>query len=468
MDARHYPALDGLALAAAIRRGELDPHALLAAVYARCEAFDPLLKVLALRTEAIAEASLNRLDRTAPFAGVPLLMKDLGAALAGAPSHCGSRYLERRAQPERADADLTRRFKQAGFIIAGKSRVPEFGLNLATERSGGPATRNPWNLALTPGGSSGGAAAAVASGIVPIAHATDAGGSIRVPAACCGLVGLKPGRGSVPGGPLFGNHLFGLAAEHVLTRTVRDSAAVLDCTFGHARGPYPEPTMAGAPERLNIGLILAAGADWPVAADYRRAVERAAGVFEQAGQPVELLAGPGVEEEIVAAAEVFSVVIAANLAHEFAGVDLEQAELEPITRATIRKGKTLSATALIAAERRLLQVAYRLGEWFERYDALLLPALATPPPPIGALPMDHEDVLGHFARMTAFAPFAALFNVSGHPAISVPHGQTAGGLPLAVQIAAPFGGEARLLALAAQLEQRAPWPLIAPMVGVAP
>lgn len=455
-----YVGLDAVDLAAAVRAGALAPDEPFQAAARRLERVNPWLGAVCLRTDLIAREALRTLDRAAPLAGVPFLMKDLGAPLQGVPTAAGCRYLSTHATPAPCDGDLTARFKRAGLVVLGKTTVPEFGLSLGTEPAIGPICRNPWDPARIAGGSSGGAAAAVAAGIVPIAHATDAGGSIRVPAACCGVFGLKPSRGLAPQGPDFGNTLMGLTAEHVVSRSVRDSAAVLDATSG---GGFLK-ALETPPRRLRVGLVGEGPGGLVQDPAWARAVQRTGALLESLGHVVSPIEVGRLTPAIERSAEVFLDVVAANLAYEVGRMEPAPRDdaFEPLTWAVVRRGRAMDAARLVAAERALLGVGSAVGALFEEIDVLATSALAGPPPPLGAFPTDHEDVEAHFARLGAFAPFAVVFNVGGQPAAAVPRGLDERGLPVAVQLAGPIGADGLLLGLSAQVEAADPWPGPAP------
>ena len=464
-----YLAEDGLGLAAALRSGCVSASGLLEAALARAAAINSSLGALCYIDEIGARAALARLDSAAPFAGVPFLMKDLGAPAAGLRTVAGSRYFARNAVPATTDSDLVARLRRAGVVIFGKTTVPEMGLNLASEPVIGPIARNPWNPYRGTGGSSGGAAAAVAAGIVPLAHATDAGGSIRVPAAACGIIGLKPSRGLMPQGPDFDNLLMGLASELVVSRTVRDSAAMLDACGGTPRGPYAAPalpragTVLAALDRplspLRIGFVDAGPISSPITRERSAAVVAAARLLEAAGHGIEQLLSSELEQHLFVAGQFFQQAICAaltNLAEELNPSPARE-DFEPITWAAIECGHRLTATSLAATTRNAARVSYALAQCFEQFDAIITPMLADAPPLIGALPTDGDDIDTHFERMWAVAPYAALANVAGLPAISVPRGLDTAGLPLAIQIIGPIGSDILLLQLARFFERSAPW-----------
>jgi amidase len=403
-----------------------------------------------------------------PFAGVPTLAKDLGGPFAGLAVAAGSRAVPR---PDgSADSDLAARFRAAGLCPFGLTTSPELGLSLASEPAAGPASRNPLAPGLSAGGSSGGAAAAVAAGIVAIAHATDAGGSIRVPAACCGLVGLKPGRGSVPGGPSFGNHLGGLASELAVCRSVRDAAAIFRAVAGDPRGPFPPPAFlppSAAASPVRIGLVTETGAEMPTDPARAEAVEAAGRALERRGHRLVPMDFGTVEAAARASGRIFAGIAAVNLAERAARTGLNLSQAEALTRRIAARGQAMSAVEIWGLMQEMVLVARDLWRVFDGIDGLLTPMLAGAPRPLGSFPTDHGDVDLHFGRMLAFAPLAPLANVSGCPALTLPFGTDGDGLPLPVQIVAPMGGEARLLALAAQLEAEGRWRHHHPVAGLA-
>lgn len=456
---------DATALAADIRKGVFTSSETMEAAIAA--ASDASFGAVSWLNPALGRSAARYFDtlpadapqRAAPFAGVPTLVKDLGGPFAGLPVVAGSRMFARAdAASDLADSDLADRFRTAGLMPFGLTTSPEFGLSLASEPAIGPVARNPLDPALSPGGSSGGAAAAVASGIVAIAHATDAGGSIRVPAACCGLIGLKPGRGTVPGGPGFGNHLGGIASEFALCRSVRDAEALFPCVAGNARGPFPPPAFAPLPKgALRIGLLTDTGPDTPTDPTRAEAVEAAALAFEAQGHRIVRLSHALFAPLIAASDRAFQDIVAVNLAELVATLSLDAALAEPLTQAVISRGQTMPATALWSAETALPKLAHALWRLFDAFDVLLTPMLTSAPRPLGWLPMTCTDTEAHFSAMAGFAPLATLANASGFPALSMPFGADEAGLPLPIQIIAPMGTEPLLLALARQLESEGRW-----------
>lgn len=464
---------DATELAAAIRHGSLsaaEAMQISLEAAARHEPLGAIAYIDAAMGLASAKACdgerLNAPDQFAarPFAGVPALAKDLGGPFAGLPVTAGSRLFERKGGE--AGSDLASRFRDAGFCLFGLTTSPEFGLSLASEPAIGPVCRNPLDPERTAGGSSGGAAAAVAAGIVAIAHATDAGGSIRVPAACCGLVGLKPTRGAMPGGPSFGNHLAGIASELAVCRSVRDTALIFDRLSGNSRGPVPDPSPVDIDDgRLRIGLLTDTGPAYPTESSRLAAVEDAARMLESDGHIVVPLAWADFEWS-VASSRAFADIVSVNLSALIEAAALEESRAEPLTQAFAARGRALSATMLWNTLNDAVLVSHRLWALFDRVDCILMPMLASAPLAIGSFPSDHADTDLHLERMAAFAPLACLANISGFPALTLPFGQDQQAMPLPVQLMAPMGHEPRLLSLAARLEAEGRWQHRFPVAGL--
>lgn len=376
------------------------------------------------------------------------------------------------------DSELVRRLKRAGLVIVGKANTPELGILPTAEPRLFGATRNPWNVGHTTGGSSGGSAAAVAAGLVPAAHANDGGGSIRIPASCCGLFGLKPTRGRVPLGPDLGDVMNGLVAEHAVTRSVRDSAALLDAVAGVEPGdPYaaPEPARpfahaVNAPlARLRVGFIAKAPTGVPVHADCVHAVEDAAKLCAELGHEVEE-AAPEINGELYL--DVFIKVWAAGVAWSVALAEHETrrtaraADFEPLTWALVEMGRKISAPDYLVAWTALQGLARRIAPFFERFDIWLTPTLALPPVPLGHFDSPRGDPLSGLRRATEFVAFTPFANITGQPAMSVPLFWNEEGLPIGAHFVGRFGDEATLFRLAAQLEQARPWAQRHPPVSV--
>jgi amidase len=446
MKLTEYIEHDGLGLAALIRAGEVTESEVLDCARRMLEALNPAINAV-IETYPEPLAGSDRLD--APFHGIPFLIKDLVIHAAGQRVEMGSRLAAGLRLPH--DTDLMARFRAAGLRTMGRSTSPEFGYCATTETVANGPTRNPWDTTRMPGGSSGGSSAAVAAGIVPVAHANDGGGSIRIPASCCGLVGLKPTRGRTPIGPDAGEGLNGLGVEFAVSRTVRDSAALLDAVQGAGVGdPYvitpPRKSYASAilkpPKRLRIALMTRT---W-------------------AGAAFDPAVSAGLND---------TAKLCADLGHRVTeaapALDWEQfvlnSMLEATTLACYHHGKSLKATDLLHAMAYANGVTRSTAVFFQKYDLLLSPTLPGPPLPLGSL-NSNDPALGAEGwtrKVFLFTPLTPLFNMTGQPAISLPLARTGHGLPLGMQFAARYGEEATLLCLAAQLEQAHPWPQVAPM-----
>ncbi len=456
---------DATDLAAEIRNGRLWASQVMEASLACAETQTELGAIAHLDKSMgrVTAAAIDRMRLAEPerfaqlrFAGVPSLAKDLGGPFSGLPVAAGSVLFER-GQSD-ADSDLAERFRALGLCFFGLTTTPEFGLSLTSEPRMGPLCRNPLDVSRTAGGSSGGAAAAVAAGIVPLAHATDAGGSIRVPAACCGLVGLKPGRGTMPAGPSFGNHLGGIASELAICRSVRDASALFEALHGSARGPFAEPEIEAADaHKLRIGYLLDTGKETPTDADRVEAIEAAAKALEADGHRLIKLDWAAFEAAVKTSGKVFGDIIAANLAELVGALGLDVERAEPITQTFVQRGQTLAAVELWSSLNSAVLVSRDMWALFDAVDCVLTPMLSSAPLPIGSFPVDGNDIDLHLARMASFAPLASLANISGIPALTLPFGSDADGLPLPVQLLAPMGRERRLLALGAKLEKQERW-----------
>ena len=460
---------DALGLAQLVRDGQVRAVELVESVVDAIERTHDDLNAVNARMFDIARGEAKGVRSDAPFAGVPFLLKDLRASHTGAPTSDGTALLGN--APASYDSEIVRRHKRCGLICVGKTNTPEFGLTATTEPHAFGATRNPWDTSRTPGGSSGGAAAAVAARIVPMAHASDGGGSIRIPAACCGLVGLKPTRGRNPLGPEIGDVMNGLVVEHAVTLSVRDCAALLDATEGPDVGdPYwaPPPErpfleeVGADPGRLRIAFSTESPMGTLVAPDCVEAVEASATLLEQLGHRVEATA-PDYDDKAFRVA--FTTIWFSNLAANIAGVsqmlgrEVTESGLEPSTLAFGRRGAGHTGAEYVAAVAEIQSVGRRVARFFQRYDVLMTPTLATPPPELGFLhPRPEEtDLRTYGRRVREFVPFTQLANATGQPAVSLPLHWNADGLPVGVHFAARFGDEATLFRLASQLEECRPW-----------
>jgi amidase len=463
-----YRNYDGLGIAQLIRGREVTAREVLEAAIGAAETVNPHVNALSQKLYDLGLATISQVDSSAPFAGVPFLLKDVSAMLKGARTTQGSRFFAD-APPATADTTLVERFKQAGVIIFGKTTTPELGLAPSTETSLTGATRNPWNLSLTAGGSSGGAAAAVATGIAPLAHGSDGGGSIRIPASCCGLFGLKPTRARTPSGPLVGEGWGGLSVHHVLSRSVRDSAAMLDAIGGPADGdPYqvqrPErPYLEEAstpPGRLKIALQKRPLSGAVVAPECENALEDAGRLMESLGHRVEEAQPLGDWDEL---GHALWVLVASNVSLSLkrraseVGRPLSGDDVDPVTWSAVEFSSTLDVEAYPSALASLHRQGRRMATFHKVYDLVLSPTLAKPPVPLGVLRTDSRDLEAYRRDLVAFMPFTQLFNMTGQPSMTVPLYWSAANVPIGVMFSAPFGGEATLFRMAGQLEAARPW-----------
>ena len=465
---KDYERYDGLGLADLVKTRAVTAKELLIAAVERIEARNPAINAVVDRMYDRAEAAIAAGLPAGPFAGVPYLLKDLGVYYAGTITSAGSVFFRDAVADH--DSEIVARMKRAGLVILGKTNTSEFGLSTSVEPKLFGPTRNPWNVEFSAGGSSGGAAAAVACGMLPIAHATDGGGSIRIPASCCGLFGLKPTRARTPLGPDLGEGWSGASVGHAVTRSVRDSAALLDATAGPDVGdPYWAPPPRGpylaevdaAPGRLEIAFTTRAWSGHPVHPECVAAVSQAAKLCESLGHSVEE-ASPFIDEELHNKAR--RVIIGANtrMTLEARGKALGREpkpdDVETFTWAAAESGRELTASDYAGAIRALHQVGRVVGRFFTRYDLLLTPTMCEPPYKLGVLSMTgNNDPQAYLQALLGTIAFTSLFNTSGNPAMSIPLHWSAQGLPIGVQFAAAFGDEATLFRLAAQLEAAQPW-----------
>ncbi|WP_439124084.1 amidase family protein [Marivita sp.] len=424
---------DATALAAAIADGRTTAHDAMAASLARAHNAPGTVTVMQSDAEALALADAAA---PGPFSGVPFLGKDLGALVRGLKQSAGSAAIAHRVEAPAQDSALFTLFRSAGLVPFGLTAVPEVGFALSTEPQGRPAATNPFDETRTPGGSSGGAAAAVARGIVAIAHATDAAGSIRVPAACCGLWGLKPSRGVSPMGPDYNNWLMGIASELVLARSLRDVNAALACVAktGVRLAPRVAVILPDTCDDIQINATLAAA----------RALE-AAGYTVQDG----LSSSPS-DKFLSRPMSLIRMILAAALHEGLTATGVPDDEVPPLLRAARAEGAALTGTDLFAASRDIMQMTDLILGFFGDADAILMPVLSGPPPKLGAFPMDHTDLDAHFLKMEAMAPNAAWANVAGLPALAFPAGFD-DGLPIGAQLIGRPNSDTALLDLAQPL-----------------
>jgi amidase len=462
-----YEQFDALGLADLVRRRKVSAGELLDAAIERVEARNGAVNAVVLKLYDYARRAIADGLPDGPFTGVPFLLKDLTASLAGVPTTRGSRFFAD-SPPAAADSEHVRRLKRAGLVIFGRTNTCELGLSLTCEPALHGPTRNPWDTTRISGGSSGGAAAAVGTRMLPLAHASDGFGSIRAPAACCGLVGLKPTRGRNTMAPFAGEGLGGCSTEHAVSLTVRDTAALLDATAGAGPGdPYTAPPPkrpfleeVGAPSgTLRIAVTSKTPNGASVDGECLALLDETATLCADLGHRVERvdpeIDGGAVVPTFLTLASANTVV---NLAsHPTAGRPPREGEVERVTLATGRLGEQVTAADYVRAT----QTAHRLGRqmaaFHTTYDVLLTPGLASPAVPLGWIDMMMDDVHEYWRRVFTFSPFTVWFNLTGQPAIMLPLAHNATGLPLAVQIAGRYGDEATLLRLGAQLESARPW-----------
>lgn len=485
---KEYEIYDGLGLAELVRKGDMSPLELCEEAISRIEKINPQLNAVVAPMFDIGRKTANGPIPDGPFFGVPFLLKDLLASYAGVPMTGGCKSLKNFV-PE-TDSEMVRRFKNAGLVILGKTNTPEFGLKGITEPELFGPCRNPWNTDRTPGGSSGGSASAVAAGMVPLASAGDGGGSIRIPAGYCGLFGIKPSRGRNPSGPTYGRIWQDAVQEHVITRSVRDSAAMLDCTRGPDIGapyiisppqrPYLEEITI-KPGKLKVAFCTRSPIDTPVHPECIKSIQKTAKLLEDLGHHVEE-AEPDLNGK--ALAESYLIMYFGEMAADinnlegFLGRKAKIGDVEDLTWTLGLLGRSFSAGEFVGAIRRWDVASRKMGEFFQKYDLYLTPATAYPPPKIGELnPTPAETILmklvnklslGGILKASGIAgqmaekslekmPFTQLANFTGIPAMSVPLYWTEGGLPLGSHFMAPAGDEATLFQLAAQLENAQPW-----------
>lgn len=466
MQLDEYARLDATGLAGLIRSGSLSATEAVQLALDAADRVNPELNaIIHPRYErALEEARSAGGNDGAPFAGVPIVLKDLGAPMAGEPYYAGTAFLREMNYVPAADSYLTARLRRAGFMVIGRTNCPEMGTNITTEPLTYGPTHNPWSSAHSPGGSSGGSAAAVSAGIVPVAHGNDGGGSIRIPASCCGLVGLKPSRGRVSAGPASGDAWAGSAIDNSLARSVRDAAAMLDVLAGYEPGdPYTAPlpsrpfsSEVGAPAgRLHIGFLdHPALREFAADPDCSAAVLSAARILEGLGHVVEEAHPAAMERE--GFQQHFLTVVTGSIAAEIDrwsevfGYRIEPEVLEPDNATFYRMGTEVTASQYLRAVQWLHDYRIRMAEFWhgEGFDILLTPTIAKPPPQLGYL----SDPEYGQARIPEYQQFTAQFNVTGQPAVSLPMALSSAGLPIGVQLVAAFGREDLLIRLASQLE----------------
>jgi amidase len=463
---KEYAQYDALGLAELVAKRQVTPLELAEEAIARIEKHNPTLNAIVRPLYDYGRA-IAAAPGDGPFRGVPFLLKDILGNVAGVPTQSGARFLVDLPSPQ--DDTLVTRFKAAGLVPLAKTNVPEFGLLPTTEGVLYGAAHNPWNPRHSTGGSSGGSGAAVAAGIVPMAHANDGGGSIRIPASCCGLVGLKPSRARNPLGPMLGDIMSGLICEHVVSRTVRDTAALLDCTAGPEPGdpymvapparPFAEEART-APGRLRIAFSTTNALGAKLHPECVAAVEATARLCEELGHIVEEAAPPVDHNQMT---QSFLALWCSGLAMQIeaiammTGREIRSADFEGLTWSLYEHGKQVTGAQYLLALAMSQMTGRAVGQFHERYDAWLTTTLGAPPIALGTIDIEERDVMTAFAPIIDYVPFTALQNATGQPAISLPLHWSADGLPVGVMFSARLGDEATLLRLAGQLEQARPW-----------
>ena len=463
-----YRARDAVGLAAWVRSGEVSAREVLEAAIAEIERLDPALNALVMRNYDRARDDADAVDRGAPLAGVPLPAKDVNVHVAGFPTTHACRFFAG-APAETRDSLLVARWRTAGMVVPARTNTPEFATEFVCEPELYGPTANPWDRTRTPGGSSGGAAAAVASGMVPMAHATDSGGSIRVPAGCCGVFGFKPSSGLVATGSEYGPLVGGLNCDHAITWTVRDSAALLDATAGPESGaPVPWAPPSGsfleALDRpagtLRIGVATAAPSGRAPAPDIAGKVELTARLLEDLGHRVRPWSWPVAEDACDAAFAFWAGELATMVADRAGtlGRTPRAGELGPLVARSVAQAARLDATQVMRARRAMRTLQVRMAEAMAGIDVLLTPVTSEAALATGVLGACMEDGPEAWNERSArFAPYTETFNITGQPAMSVPLHEDADGLPVGMHLAGRVGEDALLLRLARQLEEAAPW-----------
>ena len=463
-----YENYDALDLAQLVRRREVTPKELLDAAWQRTKRLNGALNAIVWPNRGLAEKAIDAGLPKGPFHGVPFVIKDILATVEGFPATNGSRLFE--GQIAAADSELVRRHKAAGFVIFGMTTTPELGMNPTSEAAiYGKPTSNPWNPARSSGGSSGGAAAAVAAGILPIAHASDGGGSIRVPASACGVFGFKPTRGRNPMGPKIGETWGGLGVEHAVSRSVRDSAALLDVTQGADAGaPYAAPGVEGSyleatmspPSRLRIGLVEKSPGGFPVHPDCLAAVRETAKLCEDLGHIVESTSYPDYDFEMIFHAHCLMMAAGSAAFIKGAAAMLGRPptdnEIEPSTRDAAQYAEGVSAADYGLAVAAFHAIGRKTAALMQQYDVLLTPSLMQPPVKLGYF-VTSMPFLELRRRVIAYTGFLPLANYTGFPAMSMPLHWNDENLPIGSHFLGRFGAERTLFALAAELEQARPW-----------
>jgi Asp-tRNA(Asn)/Glu-tRNA(Gln) amidotransferase A subunit family amidase len=459
---------DSLGLADLVRKRKVSATELLEAAIGRAEALNPRFNFLAQKHYDYARKAIAAGLPQGPFSGVPWLLKDLNTYIAGEVTENGSRLYK--GQRASVTSELVRRIERAGFVIFGKTTTPEFGLTGTTESVLKGPTRNPWNPERIAGGSSGGAAAAVAAGVIPAAHATDGGGSIRIPASACGLFGLKPSRGRVPMGPARTEGWGGMSVHHAVSRTVRDSAAILDATHGVEAGSrYSAPTperpflqeVGRDPGKLRVALMISPYSGAPVDPEVVEATRATAKLLESLGHHVEE-AAPRIDMAAIGASS-FALMASSVAADcidraKALGIELGPDVLERTTLDFVAMGKSYTGMDFARGNNAYQAAAVTIAQFMERYDVILSPTLSAPPLPLGHIGLDTGRSMMEWGReVGTFTAFTGIYNGTGQPSMSLPLAMSKDGLPIGIMVTGRYGEEGLLFRLAGQVEKAAPW-----------
>ncbi|MBN1932308.1 MAG: amidase [Desulfobacterales bacterium] len=476
-----FAFMDATQQADLVRNKEVLPLELVDSAIDRIEQLNPKINAVITSTFEMARGIAKQPDKlpNGKFKGVPFLLKDILAEMEGVRRTSGTNYLDDFVSPR--DSELVKRYKKSGLIILGKTNVPELGILATTEPKRFGPTRNPWDLSRTPGGSSGGSAAAVACGMVSMAHGNDGAGSIRIPSSCCGLFGMKPTRGRITLAPMFGDLLFGLVSEHAITRSVRDSAALMDATAGSAPGdPYYAPPPKASflkavgrdPGNLKIGVITYSPSGMPIDDDCLQALDASTRLCKELGHTVEEAKFDTFDVSILAHLPVaFDTVYSSGVAWQITAMEYivgkkaKQSHFEPLTWAYGEKGELKKSVDLMNALFIFQRFSREIGKLFaESYDILLSPTLALIPPKLGSFDAVKENPLYGLEFSGIFSPFTVIANITGQPAMSVPLYWNEEGLPIGTHFIGSYGDEETLFSLAAQLEEVRPWKNFKPEV----
>jgi len=473
-----YRSLDAIALSELIRTKQINAKEALACSLREVDRLNPAVNAVVMRNDALANLDVETLTSSGPLAGVPFLAKDINVNIKGYKTTHACRFFAENPVSTK-DSLLVERWRAAGLIITGRTNTPEFATNFGCEPEFYGPTMNPWNNKLTPGGSSGGAAAAVATGMVPMAHATDSGGSIRAPAACCGVFGFKPSSGLVATGSALGHLVGGLNADHVVTRSVRDSAAMLDAATGpelaspmafeslafkkatHSQiyGTYLK-ALDRPPKRLRIGITSQSPTGMQPDNEIRTAFTKTASMLESLGHEVVSWVWPGDSDPCDVASVFWMAELSATIDQqvEFLSREPKHGELGPLVHASWLKARSISSVDMVKARVKCRELQINMHRAASTIDVLMTPVLSEAPLPSGMLTeLVNKDTEDWMRRAWQFAPYLEIFNVTGQPAMSVPLHESTDGLPIGMHFVASVGADAMLLQLAAELESHTKW-----------